>query len=293
MKTRHLFLIIGLLFHNYAYSQVYVFMVCGSRGENAVKTNGEWKLLKTMSTIDKFDEIKTVGDHCYLGLIHTSGRSITIRQAGTFSAADLLKRVNTGNTAVASKYADFVYSKLTTVGSVPSDNKHRSADDKTINIFLPNSAERFGSDEWISWSPMEGVKAYKVKLKSMFAESIVEYTSEKPFMKINFGEPLLQNQKVVFLSVESSDDPGIHSEDHEIIKIAGDKTGDITDDFSKVKSDIGEETSLNDLILASFFEDRNLLIDAASYYQSAVQRSPDISDFQNLFDQFLSRNGLK
>jgi hypothetical protein len=293
MKTRHLFLIFGLLFHSYAYSQVYVFMVCGSRGDNAVRTNGEWKLLKTMSTIDKFDEIKTVGDHCYLGLIHTSGRSITIRQAGTFTAADLLKKVNTGNTAVASKYADFVYSKLTTVGSVPGDSKHRSADNKIISLCLPNSGERFGSEELISWSQMEGVKQYKVKVKSMFAESIVEYVSDKSFIKINFGDPLLENQKVVFLCVESTDDPTIHSEDREIMKIAGDKAAQVSVDFSSLKSDIGEETSLNDLILASFFEDRNLLIDAASYYKSAIELSPDISDFQDLYDQFLSRNGLK
>ena len=145
MKTRHLLFLFGLLFHSYAQSQVYVFMVCGSRGENSVKTHGEWKLLKTMSTIDKFDQIKTSGDHCYLGLIHTSGRSITIREAGTFDAADLLKKVNTGNTAVATKYADFVYSKLTTAGSVPAHSTHRSADNKIIKIFLPNSGERYGS----------------------------------------------------------------------------------------------------------------------------------------------------
>jgi hypothetical protein len=291
MKIRSWLFFLGLLFHSYAYSQVYVFMVCGSRGENAVKTNGEWKLLKNMSTIDKFDEIKTVGDHCYLGLLHSSGRSITIRQAGSFSAADLLKKINTGKTVVATKYADFVYTKMTTPERKPADVKQR-AGDEDIKILIPSSGEFLGSDEIIRWTPVKGANKYRVIIKTMTDDIVMQFTSDSSFSKINFNDEKLKDQEDLIISVELLDNPSVTSDTYAIIRLKDEKARNISQDFSEIKKDIGEESSLNYLIFASFFEKNNLLIDAATCYQMAINLTPDIPDFREMYHQFLFRNGL-
>ena len=292
MKTRHLIFLIGLLFNSYAYSQVYVFLVCGSRGENAVKTNGEWKLLKTRSTIDGFEQIKTSGDPCYLGLLHTSGRSITIRNAGNFSAADLLKKINTGNTVVATKYADFVYTKMTTAEREPEDIKQRSTNNDVIKVFLPSTGELMGSDEIIRWTPVQGANKYRIIVKDIVDDLLTEYTSDSSFSKINFNDEKLKNQKTLLLSVELINNPSVHSETYAIIRLEDEKAKNISNAFSQIKMDVGEESSLNYLIFASFFEENNLLIDAATCYQYAIDLSPEIPDFQTIYHQFLFRNGL-
>jgi hypothetical protein len=47
------------------------------------------------------------------------------------------------------------------------------------------------------------------------------------------------------------------------------------------------------LFLASFFEDNKLLIDAATAYQEAIKLAPNVPYFQEAFNAFLTRNGLR
>ena len=54
----------------------------------------------------------------------------------------------------------------------------------------------------------------------------------------------------------------------------------------------GEESALDKLILASFYEQNNLLADALTCYEYAIELSPEIQAFQNAYDQFVFRNGL-
>jgi hypothetical protein len=291
MKIRCLFFLFGLFFQGYAYGQVYVFMVCGSRGENAVKTNGEWKLLKNMSTIDKFDEIKTVGDHCYLGLLHSSGRSITIRQAGNFRAEDLLKKINTGNDIVATKYADFVYTKMTTVEHKPADVKQRAGDEE-IRLLIPSSGEFLGPEEIIRWTPIKGANKYRVIVKNLTDDLLKEFISDSSFLKINFNDEKLKDEDDLVISIELKDNPSVHSDTYAIISLEDEKAKNISLTFSQIKKDIGEETSLNYLVFASFFEKNNLMIDASTCYQRAIELTPDIPDFKEMYNQFLQRNGL-
>ena len=293
MKLRHLFLLTGLLIHTHSFSQVYVFVVCGNRGVNSIKSHGEWKLLKTQSTIDQFDQIKTSGENCYLGLLHTSGRSVVIRKPGTYNAEDLLKKVNSGNNAIASKYADFVYSKLTTVSNENVSDKTRAADEKTIKVYLPQSGKIFGTEETIQWSALPGNNSYRVVIKNIFDEVVAEYTSDKPWIRIDFSNPRLRELNVVFLSVELQNNPLVHSEGHGITRLADEKLKNVSDSLNLIRMDIGEESPLNNLIIASFFEDKQLLMDAGTCYSNVIENSPGVTDFEKIYSEFLNRNGLK
>ena len=67
----------------------------------------------------------------------------------------------------------------------------------------------------------------------------------------------------------------------------------ITNSLAHIASQTSEQTALNNLFLASFFEDNKLLIDAATAYQEAIRLAPNVPYFQEAFNAFLSRSGLK
>jgi Tfp pilus assembly protein PilF len=57
--------------------------------------------------------------------------------------------------------------------------------------------------------------------------------------------------------------------------------------------EVSEETALSKLILAGFYEQNNLIIDAIYAYEKAVEMAPDVPTFQESYEDFLLRNNLK
>ena len=51
-----------------------------------------------------------------------------------------------------------------------------------------------------------------------------------------------------------------------------------------------EESALNHIILASFYESNNLMADALNSYEAAVELSPEVDDIQAVYENFLNRN---
>jgi Tfp pilus assembly protein PilF len=54
-----------------------------------------------------------------------------------------------------------------------------------------------------------------------------------------------------------------------------------------------QETALSKLIMASFFEDKKLLIDATTAYQQAIKLASDVNSYQEAYQAFLLRTSLK
>ena len=57
--------------------------------------------------------------------------------------------------------------------------------------------------------------------------------------------------------------------------------------------DLSEETALNKFILAGFYEEHKLLIDALAAYEEAVRLAPDVDSYREAYEEFLLRNKLK
>ncbi|MDZ7649625.1 MAG: hypothetical protein U5K54_22050 [Cytophagales bacterium] len=50
---------------------------------------------------------------------------------------------------------------------------------------------------------------------------------------------------------------------------------------------------LNKLVLAGFFEQNKLLIDAITSYEQAMKLAPDDATYSDYYEEFLLRNKLK
>ena len=66
----------------------------------------------------------------------------------------------------------------------------------------------------------------------------------------------------------------------------------IKDNLDILKAEVSDDSPLNKLIYASFYEENNLLLDALTKYEEAIELSPEVEDFKTLYDDFLIKNGL-
>lgn len=287
--------LILLLSFGLVFGQNYAFKVLGNKGDNQVNSGGTWVSLKTGSTIKDGETVK-VGNDAYLGLLHSTGRTLELKEPGEYKVADLEKKISSGSSSVASKYADFVLSKMSNSGQANNmavtGAVERSTDDASIKVNLPSSVELYNPDAIITWEPVEDASQYDVVLKNMFDEVILETTTPKPSIELNFDDPKLKDQRLVIFSVKLKGDDTKQSGEYGIKKLTKDEAESIKSSLDSLKSEIGDDTALDKIILASFYEENNLIIDAATNYEYAIKMSPGVDDFKNAYKQFLQRNGL-
>jgi hypothetical protein len=63
--------------------------------------------------------------------------------------------------------------------------------------------------------------------------------------------------------------------------------------LNEISAETKEASALNKLILAGFFEQNKLLVDATTAYLQAIQLAPDVPEYQESYNNFLLRNGIK
>jgi hypothetical protein len=276
-------------------AQDYAFKVLVNKGKNEVKAGDTWQPLKTGATLKSNDEVKVV-DNSYLGLVHVSGKPLELKTAGNYKVVDLSAKMN-GGTSVLNKYTDFILSsngqkqnRMTATGAV-----HRGS--FSTRIYLPkNEAVFFGDKVIIDWEKEESKTpvVYIVKLKSIFGDELFATETTERTVTINFGEKKFFNEDNIIVDIypkgkeDQSPDPGfmikkLSAADKERIKVL----------LSEIEGQAEEGSALSKLIMAGFYEQNKLLIDAATSYLEAIELAPDVEQFRVDYNNFLLRNGIK
>ncbi len=63
--------------------------------------------------------------------------------------------------------------------------------------------------------------------------------------------------------------------------------------WKKLQAQPLNQNALNKLLLAAFYEENNLLIDAGTAYAEAIQLAPDVPQYKEDYEAFLLRHGMK
>jgi hypothetical protein len=83
------------------------------------------------------------------------------------------------------------------------------------------------------------------------------------------------------------------SAEHLIKKIQSAEMQKIKTLLSEFIGEMSEETALNKFIMAGFYEDNQLFIDAITAYEEAIKMAPDVDTYKEAYEEFLLRNRLK
>ena len=235
--TRKISLIMAsLVFMAYtSFGQGYTFRVMVSKGENKVKigTAGDWQVLRIGGKLNDGDELKVAEDG-YIGMVHKTGKTKELKTAGSYNITELGSAIAAGSQNIATKYADFVMSKMTPEEREENRRKYASVtgavergdSDASINIFMPTSVSVYNPEVMIRWDAVaEDNATYVVKLKDLFEQTIMVAETSETNYTIDFNDPKLVNaivENLVIVNVSVKGDEDIKSKNAAIERFSAD-----------------------------------------------------------------------
>ena len=297
MKTGRVLLSFGfflLAIAGFSQSE-YAFKVLANKGSNEYKSEGAWQAIKTGLTLNVGDELK-VSENAYLGLVSVKGKPLELKQPKTYKVADLLNQMGAG-ASVMSKYTDFILSsnsaeakknRLSATGAV-----HRG-EPVLLSVYLPppQNANIFGSSMTVIWEAPKSGGPYVVTLKNIFEEDLAKFETPETSLKIDLSSPKLANETAFLIEVASKADAKTKSEGKVVKRLSVTDLEKIKKSYAEIANDLKEESAINKYIVAGFYEQHGLLIDALTSYEDAVKMAPDVDSFKEARDEFLYRNKL-
>ncbi len=301
--TTYAFALTLLFLAGTTFGQGYTFRVLANKGTNKVKkSTGQVVSLKTGATLNSGDQL-VAGEGAYIGLMHKSGKTIEVRKAGTMAVTELEKKVTTGKTSVASRYAKFVNDKMNEKGTGSYRSRmnatgavSRAVADGTLNALLRSSdgtVKVVGDNAVIRWESAKEDASYVVIIKNIEATTIFKAETDKTSIELDFTTEELQDDLGVglyILTVTDKSDESITTGDIGIKRTTDDE--ELNNELENLKSEVAEDSPLSKLIYASFYEEKGLLLDALTKYEEAIKMAPEVEDFQELYKNFLITNGL-
>lgn len=275
------------------------FKVLSHKGANTVNN----KPLATGTKLFSSDKI-TVATGGYIGLLHKSGKTLELRQAGEYQVTDISKKVGVTNTSASKRYGDFVVRELTK-GDKEDVNKNYmnhltvtgsvERGDEKLQLFLPISTVSqvnvVGNTLRLNWKKYEANDVYVIKLMNGFEE--VFYTQEtQDTTHILDISKLPLNGETSFICVVSTKNNSAKSDPRQIKLVKNDKLKELTEEITDLNANLTEETPINYYVKGNFYRDNGLFIESAECYQKAIKADPEVKDFVDSYDALLYDNGL-
>jgi len=304
LKSLRIFLLILLLITQTAVAQEYDFRVMVSKGENKVKQPGsKWILLKTGMKLFGESKLKITNEG-YVGLVHASGKTIELKEARVYDISALSKSAGANSKSIVSKYADFVISKM--APEVIEENRKKYASvtgsgerglyDTDIHLYAPKTAKLLNSSASLTWEYVDENSNFIISIKNILGERILTAETSTPFYVVDFKNDKITElsiMNILIVQVQLKNDTSITSQEVAISLLDNNERQDLDKSLTELSSNLGQNSSLSNLILAEFYEENGLLLDAITSYENALLLSPEIDYFQEVYDEFLIRNELK
>ncbi len=298
MRTgRRFLMVVGILaaaVSGYAQAD-YAFKVLASKGANEYKSGEGWQPVKTGISLKVGDELK-VSEGAYIGLVSKNGKPLELKKPQSYKVADLLNQVGSG-TSVMSKYTDFILSsnsaeakknRLSATGAV-----HRG-EPTSLTVYLPPTQNSFvfNNSMYVVWEAPKSGGPYVVILTDFYDEVITKFETPETFYKLDLNDPKLANRKNFLVQVSSKADNKVHSDGIAVKRLEPAEQDKIKKAYAEIAEDVKDQTAFDKYILAGFYEQHGLIIDALSSYEEAVKMAPDVDTFTEARNEFLYRNKL-
>lgn len=295
MKKISLFFIM-LLTISTSYAQ-YTFKVMASSGTNKSNTG---KIL-VGSKLNKGSNITING---YVSLAHKTGGIVQISKKGTYSTADLEKKLLASRTTTAGNLKKYIISGVTG-GNNTASNRQRymnvtgSVERKVSKIvILLGSANKIYEDKIrVEWEKIEGVKNYVVTVVDEFDEEVIKAMTKDNFYTIDFSGENLEMSELFKIKIDNADDP---IADNFLRKIAFSRPSEeeksaYEKEWTEVQKEISanKPNALDELTKGIFYEKHHNHTKAIKSYQEAVKLSSGEESYKVALNQYLIRQGIK
>jgi len=293
------FSLLGLLFQ--AKAQTALFNVLASKGNVKYVAAGstEEKVIRIGAKLFSNDKI-VVGESAYLGLASTNGKTIEIKRTGTYEVSKLSSEIASQNASVSKKYVDFLAGEINNNGQDMAKNKYKymkvtgSVDrgGEAFTIYAPKiSYVLMNAPLYVKWTAKDSVETYKVTLSNIFDEELysIETTSTSTIIDL----PLYNVGKDADLFIVVTDKKNVNTKTDKInIKSLMAKDAELSNQAKELKSELAEQTALNKFVLASYYADQDLVMNAVEQYEAAIALEPEVEDYKVVYGEYLVKREI-
>lgn len=273
------------------------FTIILNKGDNQHISDASTQPLLLGETLSSNEQL-TVAEGGYVALVHEeSGSSLELKEAGTYLVADLERQIAAQSNTVFSKYGKFLMSKLNPEGTGNQNLNVTGAvergEDGFINVYLPKVTDVFENELLVAWQQADEVHNYILTIRNHRDEIIEQKKVIGNKYILSFDKAPLKDLKLMTINIIAEDESFLSSKDYGINRISADQKLDIENEYMNLKNVARSENVLDKLLIATFFEENELLGDAITYYDRAFALSPDENGIDRLYNNFLYRNNLK
>jgi len=316
-KKALLFVIVMITLVLGANAQEYAFKVLATNGSVNLKTGN--KRVWAGTTLSPTDEV-VVGANSYIGLMHRGGKTLEIKQSGSFKVSQLNSQVASTNNSTSSKYVNYVAGEMAKADRQDINKNHRkymavtgsveratystalayflhesSGKAAEVSLFNPVATIRLYGNPILGLAKQKTflVRVMDFRNKEVFKQEVKANEQGQAVITIDFskfpykGEPTF----IVESSVKEAKEPEANRAKYNVTLL---QEGDKFEAIKKVMTDFdGETSALSKIVQAGVFEQEGFILDAASCYEAAIASEPNVETFQIAYDDFVARNRMK
>ncbi len=282
----------------YTIAQDYSFKVIISKGDISYRESSStnWNRLKAGSRLHSGDILK-VEPNGYVALLGSSGETIELKNKETkeYKIDELAAQLTDAETGLINKYASYLVSKMAPEARESNRKAYASITGAverevvTIHAYMRKSSVLFDTMAVIRWKPVDNAAEYNVVVKNIFDEIILEAKTSKPAISLDFSDEKLKDRDMVIISISTG---GGGSNDYSITKVTRDRPGAFVTEIGELHAALDTGSAFDNLVLAEFYEQNNLLLDATTCYEKAMEIEPDVQYFKDVYLEFLMRNNF-
>jgi len=298
MKTRKLVLFTCLLLSGtLVFGQDYAFKVLINKGSNELKSGDGWQPVKTGASLKASDELKLV-ENAYVGLVHATGKPMELKLAGNYKVSDLAAKVGS-SASVLNKYTDFILSNnsaeskkntLSATGAV-----HRGAEGYAIQVLLPDNQYSgvFNNVIDVNWEGTSAPGPFVVTLRNMFEDELLKFETPETHYRVDLTDAKLAKENAFLIEVRAKNDAKQASKQYMVKRLSPADRENVKKSQGAIAGEVNDQTAINKLFWAGFYEENRLLIDAMAAYEDAIRLAPDVAFYKEAYEDFLLRQAIR
>jgi hypothetical protein len=294
-----------LIYISIGLSQNYEFCVLGKLGSAYVQVAGnkDWTELKTGDQLMKNDII-SLKDNSYVGLVHSTGKTLEIKESGEYKVSKLSDDLITGTTSVLPNLFELIFGKKSNLREIieykqtkKSYSKgaiERSLELEPIPILTPKKIILIEDDITLLWNKVSIDSKYEVRITDRFNNLIFSKAIGDTSIIINQNDLKLEKDQYYFWRVNHLINPEYKSEEGYFLFLSDKRTAEINRNVEQMKKDIGgKETSVSKILLAFYYENNQLVYEAEKEFREAIEMSPNVIDYKDLYEAFKDRMNIR
>lgn len=238
------------------------------------------------------DVLIVTGTETYMGLVGVDGNVIEIKHGGVYRISEMRDEDVTKHVSITKKYATLLMTRSSEeslyLSALASNTLRAAGEESSITINLPARSKIFSEPMDINWNSETAINNYLVAVCDMYDVHVFNQTTNLKQLNLDFSSFTLNAESMYKLVVADAD--MISNMAEVSIEVPSrSELAKIETDLRIIKKEVPLKSAIGDMVIASYFEEHGLFLNALKYYQLALQKEPNVIEYQNVFSQFLKR----